>query len=459
MRTHNQLLTSITLAALLFSGLAASGIAQDTTTRVSPETNNPVILTTNPADGEMNVDVNSDIEITFSSVMDETTINANNLQLHAAKKDSMHDMHQMHGDEMRNQKNDRSAQRDSDKDRHSDMNAVKGTISYSNNIAVFIPDNDLKEGTRYTFTIKSDVKSSANRAIEDEYTWSFTTAGMSDTTYSARQTDTYGTDRNRYDQNTEMDRNRYDQNAGMESNRYGARTSDTTMNDNANMIDLGKAGNYVILAKETIKNESGSSINGQTGEGTSADKMKKNREFTDSVRQRVPGQVMVWQSNKTDTTYTNVSEAIEDMMAAYSDISLQNGEESAWHNERFEDSVMTSGIYEWSESLNIASDVTLSGGADDVWIFKVGDNLTVDEDTRFILNGANAENIFWYVEGDVTIGKNAQFEGIILSMNDITLKEGAVLNGRMFSQATITLDDNTVTEPGTMTVHTSSTNR
>ena len=76
-----------------------------------------------------------------------------------------------------------------------------------------------------------------------------------------------------------------------------------------------------------------------------------------------------------------------------------------------------------------------------------------------LTNGARAENVFWYVEGEVSVGGNASFEGIILSMNEITFDKGAKMNGRMFSQTSITLDDNTITEPKNMEGQASSSNK
>jgi hypothetical protein len=61
---------------------------------------------------------------------------------------------------------------------------------------------------------------------------------------------------------------------------YRKNTSDTTLNGNSDMIDLGKAGQFVILAKTNINNESESMISGHTGEGSVADKTKKEQDFT-----------------------------------------------------------------------------------------------------------------------------------------------------------------------------------
>lgn len=443
MRTDKQFYKCITLTVLLFTGFTAGSIAQDSGTFNDPEAKMPVILTTTPADDEGNVELNSVIEITFSSEMNQTTINESTLMLHTSLEIPMHKEHgEMPHDKIKEYSATNTEK--SENSRQDETGVINGTISYSNNVAQFTPEKELSEGTEYTFTVTTGVMNSENIALESEYTWSFTTAGMSDPTFSDNQY---------FNQ---------DNNFGREISAYNKRTADKSNKGKTNLIELGKAGQYVILAKTEVHYVSKSRITGHIGTGSVSDKIKKEKEFTDSARQRIPGQIIVVQSNQSDTTAPDVSAAIEDMMSAYSDASMQNGNDmSSKQYNSFQSGDVTPGVYEWSDSLHVTSDVTLSGGTDDVWIMMVSDNLTVDENTTFKLSdGARAENIYWYVEGEVTIGENAEFEGIILSMNEITLEKGAKLNGRMFSQSSITLDDNTVTEPVSMTIgRTSSANR
>ncbi|MEX2411912.1 MAG: ice-binding family protein, partial [Candidatus Paceibacterota bacterium] len=61
--------------------------------------------------------------------------------------------------------------------------------------------------------------------------------------------------------------------------------------------------------------------------------------------------------------------------------------------------------------------------------------------------GALPENIFWQVAGQVTLGTNAHFEGVILSMTGITLQTGVSVNGRLLAQTAVVLDSNAVTKP------------
>ncbi|MFA5852425.1 MAG: ice-binding family protein, partial [Spirochaetales bacterium] len=104
--------------------------------------------------------------------------------------------------------------------------------------------------------------------------------------------------------------------------------------------------------------------------------------------------------------------------------------------------------YKWGTGVLIASDVTISGGADDVWIFQIAEDLTVSNGVMVTLSGgAQAKNIFWQVAGQTSLGTTANFKGIILCQTQIVLQTGAVLNGRALAQTAVTLDANTVTQP------------
>ena len=106
------------------------------------------------------------------------------------------------------------------------------------------------------------------------------------------------------------------------------------------------------------------------------------------------------------------------------------------------------GLYKWSSSVKIASDITLSGGPNAVWIFQISDNLTVDDAVAIRrAGGALAKNIFWQVAGLVTLETTSHFEGIVLSKSLIALKTGASVNGKLLSQTAVTLEKNRITKP------------
>ncbi len=107
------------------------------------------------------------------------------------------------------------------------------------------------------------------------------------------------------------------------------------------------------------------------------------------------------------------------------------------------------GLYKWGTGLAIdAAGVTLTGAANDVWIFQIAQNLTVASGAIVTLSGgAQAKNVFWQVAGQATLGTTANFKGTILSQTLISLNTGAVLNGRALAQTEVTLIQNTVTKP------------
>jgi hypothetical protein len=103
------------------------------------------------------------------------------------------------------------------------------------------------------------------------------------------------------------------------------------------------------------------------------------------------------------------------------------------------------GLYKWSNTVSIPTNVTLSGGAEDTWIFQIAGNLTQASATSVnLVGGALAKNIVWQVAGIVTIGTTAHIEGRILSQTQIILRTGASANGRLYAQTQVTLDGATV---------------
>ena len=151
----------------------------------------------------------------------------------------------------------------------------------------------------------------------------------------------------------------------------------------------------------------------------------------------------------TAPTSSNLTTAVTDMGTAYTDaagrptpdfLNLGAGEIGR--------QTLIPGLYKWTTGVTISSDVTISGGANDVWIFQIPGNLTMSPAKNVTLSGgAKAKNIVWQVAGAVGIGTTAHFEGIILSQTSITLGTGASMNGRALAQTAVILDQSTVTTP------------
>lgn len=93
--------------------------------------------------------------------------------------------------------------------------------------------------------------------------------------------------------------------------------------------------------------------------------------------------------------------------------------------------------------------LTLEGDANAVWIFKMGSTLITDPGTSIVLSGgAQAKNIYWVVGSSATLGTSSVFYGNILADISITLNTGAELNGRALTRTgSVELDSNEVLKP------------
>ena len=157
----------------------------------------------------------------------------------------------------------------------------------------------------------------------------------------------------------------------------------------------------------------------------------------------------IYASNYAVPTPANMTTAISDMQTAYTNAAgrtLPVATELGAGN--ISGMTLAPGLYKWSTGLNIPTNVTLSGGPNDVWIFQIAGNLTVGNGAHVNLSGgAQASNIFWQVAGQATLGTTSVVNGNILSQTLIALQTGATLNGRALAQTAVTLDAATVNKP------------
>ena len=109
---------------------------------------------------------------------------------------------------------------------------------------------------------------------------------------------------------------------------------------------------------------------------------------------------------------------------------------------------LSPGLYKWGTGVSISTDVTLSGDASAIWIFQIGQGLTMAPGAKVILSGgAQAQNVVWQCAGGCTINTTAVIQGIVLSKTAITLNTGATAIGRLFAQTQVSLVKSTVTQP------------
>jgi hypothetical protein len=109
---------------------------------------------------------------------------------------------------------------------------------------------------------------------------------------------------------------------------------------------------------------------------------------------------------------------------------------------------LSPGLYKWTSSVVIPTDVTISGGPNDVFIFQVAGTLMMSSAVKItLIGGVQAKNIFWQSAGTVTLGTSSHFEGNIIGKTGVNMQTGASINGRMLAQTLVTLQMNTVTQP------------
>lgn len=277
---------------------------------------------------------------------------------------------------------------------------VLGTVAYSGVTATFTSTGSLIAMSDYTATITTSIKSVNGKSLASNHVWNFTTGGSL---------------------------------------------------SSIDVLNLGTADSYVILAKTAINNSSTSAVTGNLGLSPAATSYITGLALTDFTGYATSAQVTgkVFAADMADPTPINLTTAVENMITAYNDAAGRTSPdfvELATGN--IGGKTLSPGLYKWTNTVTIPSDVTISGSATDVWIFQIAGDLTMSSGVNIILSdGAQANNIFWQVAGEVTCGTTSHFEGIILSMTGITFQTGASINGRALAQTAVILDANTLTQP------------
>ena len=218
-------------------------------------------------------------------------------------------------------------------------------------------------------------------------------------------------------------------------------------------VGLGTAGTYVVLAKSAVSTVPTSKVTGNIGVSPAAGSYLTGWSLTmDSTNvfatsPQVTGQLFA--ADFAVPTPSNLTTAVTNMLTAYTDAA---GRTTPDHTELGAGDIsgmtLAAGLYKWGTGVAINTDVTLSGGPNDVWIFQVAEGITQAAGTHVILSGgALPKNIFWQTAGVAALGTTAHFEGVILSLSSISLNTGATMNGRLLAQTAVTLNSSTLTQP------------
>lgn len=289
--------------------------------------------------------------------------------------------------------------------------AVAGAVSYSNKVATFNPTSDLAISTVYTATLTTAITDLVDNPLAANVVWSFTT----------------GTDV-----------------AAVPAAGPAA-------------VNLRTAGDFVILTKTGITNVPTSAITGNIGASpitataiiVTCAEIPADTIYGADAAYTGSGDVSCFRGDGPDNTL--VANAILDMGTAYADAAGRTIPDfTELHAGDISGQTLVPGLYKWGTNVLINTDVTLSGGPNDVWIFQISQDIIQANGSSIILaGGALPKNIFWQVAGGtgVAIGTTAHFEGVILAEKGITVNTGASVNGRLLSHTAVTLDQNVVTQP------------
>jgi hypothetical protein len=220
------------------------------------------------------------------------------------------------------------------------------------------------------------------------------------------------------------------------------------------VIDLGTAGDFVLLSKAGISTTGTTQINGNLGVspiGQTAltgfsQTIDASGEF--STSSFVVGKI--YAADYAPPTPAYVSTAISDQEAAFTAanglttnviLDLGAGNISGM--------TLAPGLYKWGTGLLISNaGVTLSGGPNDTWVFQISDDFTINNNAKITLTGgALANNIFWVTSTQALLGSNVDFKGNIIAKTLISVNTGTNVLGILLSQSAITLNASTIVKP------------
>jgi hypothetical protein len=278
---------------------------------------------------------------------------------------------------------------------------IEGTVIYADSTAVFWPATHLSIDGSFTATISTEASSAYGVALAELHAWSFTTG------------DTLT--------------------AGLP-------------------VNLGTAGDFVMLAKSGISTVPPAIVTGDLGVSPAAASyitgfsLMADATNVFSTSAQITGQV--YAANYASPTPSKLTTAIGDMELAFTDAAGRAPDVTALGAGDLGGMNLAPGVYKWSTGLLIPTDLMLTGSATDVWIFQVAQDLTMASDTSIVLaGGALPENVFWQVSGELVLDTGAHFEGIVLSQTSATLRTGASINGRLLAQTAVVIARSTVVEP------------
>jgi hypothetical protein len=272
--------------------------------------------------------------------------------------------------------------------------SVAGAVTCKGATATFTPTQSLTTAALYTATITTGSADLFGNALPANYSWNFTT---------------------------------------------GPAPAGPTV------VDLGTAANFAILATSGVSIGAAGAVTGNVGlspmssAGLTGFSIVPDVSGLFATSPLVTG--LVYSADDAAPTPANLAAAVADLQAAYTDAAGRTSPDARnLGGGDLGGLTIVPGLYAFSTAVVVTTDVTLSGGPNDVWIFQVGAALSMTAQIKMHLTGgAQARNISWTTLGAVALGAGAHLEGDVLSKAAISMGAGASVNGRLLGQTVVAL--------------------
>lgn len=206
---------------------------------------------------------------------------------------------------------------------------------------------------------------------------------------------------------------------------------------------LGVIYEFNALASQKIVNEGGTVVNASVGTSDGP------------IEGFPPGEIR--RERHEQNAYAK--QAITDALTAQSFLESQ-APTTTLNNGNLGGMTLNPGVYRINGDANINGKLTFNGQGQEnpVFIIQVSNRLEIQKAEYEMLNGAGSINIYWVVEEEVTVRRGASALGNIFSRSNITLREGAQLQGRLIApQGEIWLTNNVLNFPADLEIKLSKT--
>jgi hypothetical protein len=229
-----------------------------------------------------------------------------------------------------------------------------------------------------------------------------------------------------------------------------------------NSVDLGGAGDYVILAKSGIVAGAAGdlatgAITGDIGVSPIAlTAITGLAQSKDAAGQSASSIYVTGEIHAADfgrDTEAALTTAVGAMEAAYTDAAgrADSGGTSVPASGDLSGLTLSPGVYTFDTDVSFTGltlrGTTSSSGPTDIFIIRTTKTLKPSGSVT-LENGVKASNIFWQVAEDVEVAAGVTFEGILLAKEKVVLLNNVILHGRVLTQTACTIGaGTTIAEP------------